>query len=156
MAPGRPPFVADIAVPRPLVGKRVSAALPELRTRAESGTARDWILYGTFLQRAGRPVSARRAFDRALALAPKSVEARTAAAVGHFDKDDPSRAFSELGPLTRSHPRAQVVRYHLGIMLLWLRQVPEAQRQLRLAKAVAPRSFYGREAARVLKKLLEI
>ena len=153
MAPGRPPFVANIRVPRALAGRKLSAALPVLERRAERGGARDWLLYGSFLQRAGRPVSASRAFDRAVRLAPTSVDARTASAVGHFTKDDPSRAFSQLGPLARAHPRAQVVRYHLGLMLLWIRQVKEAQRQLELAEAVSPRSFYGREASRLLRSL---
>jgi predicted TIM-barrel fold metal-dependent hydrolase len=153
MAPGRPPFVADIRVPRSLAGKRLSAALPVLKRRAARGGARDWLLYGSFLQRAGRPVSARRAFGRALALAPRSIAAKTAAAVGDFTKDDPSVAFSRLGPLARAHPRAQVVRYHLGVMLLWLREVGAARRELGLAEAVSPQTFYGREAARLLRRL---
>jgi tetratricopeptide (TPR) repeat protein len=153
MAPGRPPFVADVAVPSALVGKSMRVALPVLERQANAGGVRQWLLYGSFLQRAGRPLSARKAFDRALALAPENVEAETAADVARFEKDDPSLAFSRLGPLARAHPRASVVRYHLGVMLLWLRALREARRQLMLARAVHPRSFYGREAGRVLAKL---
>ena len=76
-----------------------------------------------------------------------------AAAVGLFEKSNPSRAFSRLGPLVRTFPRAATVRFHLGLLLLWLGRVDEAKRQLALARADAPRSTLGREANRFLVRL---
>jgi hypothetical protein len=73
--------------------------------------------------------------------------------VGRFDKDHPERAFSRLGPLTRRFPRASTVRFHLGLLLLWLGQVHEGTRQLRLARAEAPRSPLGEEASEYLRRL---
>ena len=153
MPRGRPFFITTGRQPAKLDRLPVERRLDTLLRRARSGRASDWLLYGSALQRVGRPLSARAAFDRAVALAPGSVEARTAAAVSRFDKDDPAAAFSRLGPLSRAHPRSPVVRFHLAYLLLWLRNVDEARRQLRLAQAAGPGSFYGREAARLLARL---
>ena len=53
------------------------------------------------------------------------------------------RAFSRLGPLTGVFPRAAVVRFHLGLLLLWTAQPAKASKQLRLAAAEAPSSPYA-------------
>ncbi|MGH3035861.1 MAG: hypothetical protein ACRDMU_01670, partial [Gaiellaceae bacterium] len=110
------------------------------------------LAYGMALQRVGRPVSAREAFAAAAAGDPESLPARVAAALGRFDKDDPSQTFSRLGPLAREDENG-VVRYHLGLALSWMAQVEEAIRQLRLARDEAPNGFYGREAERLLERL---
>jgi Flp pilus assembly protein TadD len=102
------------------------------------------------LQRLGRPRSAERVYADAARGAPRDAEAQTAAAVGRFSKDDPAQAFSRLGPLTRRFPRQPTVRFHLGLLLLWSGQVPEARRQLRLARAADPSSPLAREAGRLL------
>ena len=149
MAPGRPPFVAPFPELPELEGLPPERQLAELERRAEAGAVTDWLLLGAAYQRAGRPVSASEAFRRAAELEPESVEARVAAAVGRFDKDDPSQTFSRLGPLARDHSRAGVVRYHLGLCLSWLGSVEEAKRQLRQARG----GFYGREAERLLSRL---
>ena len=151
MAPGRPFFLPTPGVRRRTGDRTPDRELAALRRRAEGGSAKDWLAYGSALQRVGRPVSARAAYDRALALEPTSVEARAAAAVVRFDKDDPSQAFSRLGPLTRSHPRSALVRFHLGLLLLWIGQVDEARHQLRLA--ADGQGFHRREAARLLARL---
>jgi tetratricopeptide (TPR) repeat protein len=146
MAPGRPFFFPS----RDVVG----ADLAELERRAESGEVADLLAYGVALQRVGRPVSAQTAFDKALEDDPRSLEAQVAAAVGRFDKDAPEEAFSRLGPLARDHPEAGVVRFHLGLLLLWIRAVDEARRQLELA--AEGEGFYAREAQRLLERLEEI
>jgi tetratricopeptide (TPR) repeat protein len=146
MAPGRPFFFPS----RDVVG----ADLAELERRAESGEVLDLLAYGVALQRVGRPVSAQTAFDNALEGDPRSLEAQVAAAVGRFDKDAPEEAFSRLGPLARDHPEAAVVRFHLGLLLLWIRAVDEARRQLELA--AEGEGFYAREAQRLLERLEEI
>jgi tetratricopeptide (TPR) repeat protein len=153
IAPGRPPFVADFRRPPGLDGLPPARQLAELRRRAEQGGATEWLLLGTAYQRVGRPVSARGAFARAVDLAPTDLAAQVADAVGRFDKDDPSRTFSRLGPLARDHPRAAVVRYHLGLCLSWLGGVEDAKRQLRLTREADPEGFYGGEATRLLERL---
>ncbi len=76
-----------------------------------------------------------------------------AAAVGRFDKDAPSQAFSRLGPLVRRFPRSPTVRFHLGLLLLWIGQVDEAKRQLARAERDGPSTVAGREARRFLDRL---
>ena len=150
---GLPAFVPSF--PAPATVSRLPAArqLDALRVRALRGGARDWVLYGVGLQRVGRPVSARRAFDRAARLAPDDVETRVASAVGAFDKENPAIAFGRLGPLTRVFPREPTVRFHLGILLVWTGRIGEAERQLRLASETKPGSLLAREARRYLETI---
>jgi tetratricopeptide (TPR) repeat protein len=154
-APGHPPFVAALGSPPGLDGLSPEAQLGELERRAATGGVDERLVYGIALQRVGRPVSARAAFQSALEADPGSLPARVAAAVGRFDKDDPSQAFSRLGPLADSDENG-VVRYHLGLLLSWMGQVDEAARQLELARNADPEGFYGREAERLLNRLREV
>jgi tetratricopeptide (TPR) repeat protein len=108
---------------------------------------------GIEYQRRGRPVSARRAFDEAARRAPNDPEALVAAAVGRFEKARPAAAFSRLGPLARRFPRAQTVRFHLGLLLLWIGAVDEAKRQLERTVALDRDSRFGRDATRILDRL---
>jgi tetratricopeptide (TPR) repeat protein len=128
--PGRPPFVPSFVRPR---------------TPAEEHLAR-----GVVFQAALRPVSAEREFAAAARLAPDDPEARVAEAVGRYDKDAPQRAFSRLGPLVRVFPHAQTVRFHLGLLLLYLDQLQQARRELRLAVAEGPRTRLGKQARQLL------
>ena len=156
MPEGRPFFVSSAAVPADIGGLGPLEQLDELERRAAgSDEAEAWIRYGVALQRAARPVSAAAAFDRAVELDPGSVEARTAAALARFTKDDPSQAFSRLGPLSAANPGAAVVRFHLGLALLWLSQVAEAREHLRAAAEAAPGSIYARQAGELLERLDE-
>ena len=150
MPPGLPVFVPSSGggAPRGLSPRQQLDALWR-----GSRTARGKLLYGVALQRLGKPLSARRQFDEAAALAPRSADAHVAAAVARFDKDDPSRAFSRLGPLTRRFPRAPTVRFHLGLLLLWIGRVDEAKSQLERARSLGPRTRIGREANRFLERL---
>jgi tetratricopeptide (TPR) repeat protein len=155
MAPGRPLFVArETSRPALPADLTVAEQLAELKRRAQSGDAEDLLAYGAALQRVGRPISARAAFEDAVASDPKSLDAQVAAAVARFDKDAPEEAFSRLGALTRDHPRAGVVRYHLTLLLLWIRAVDEARRQLELT--AESKGLYAREARRLLARLEEI
>ena len=151
-APGHPPFVAQIDLPPGLEGLTPAEQLAELERRARSGGVEAKLAYGMALQRVGRPVSVREAFAAAAAADPESLPARVAAAVGRFDKDDPSATFSRLGPLA-DEDRDGVVRYHLGLALSWMAQVEEAVSQLRRVREAAPNGFYGREAERLLDRL---
>jgi tetratricopeptide (TPR) repeat protein len=156
MPPGRPFFVASAPLPRAVSQLPAFQQLAELERRArDARDAEAWIAYGAALQRAGRTVSARRAFDRAARIAPNDPEALAAAAVIRFDKDAPARAFSRLGPLSQRFPEAGVVRFHLGLMLLWLGQVDEARVQLQAAVDDEPGSIYSRQASQLLERLDE-
>lgn len=155
IAPGRPPFVAPLEPPPGLDELPPAEQLAELERLAAGGELDDMLRYGMALQRVGRPVSAREAFAAAADAHPRSLPARVAAALGRFEKDDPSAAFSQLGPLA-GRDEDGVVRYHLGLALSWIGQVEEAMRQLRLARDAGPRSFYGREAERLLTRLEEV
>lgn len=154
MPAGRPFFVPSRPLPRELARLAPVEQLAELQRRAEEdGDVAGWLAFGVALQRAGRPVSAQVAFDRAVSLDPDDPEALAAAAVARFDKDDPSQAFSRLGPLSSRYPDSAVVRFHLGLSLLWLRAVDEARGHLEAAIASEPGSIYAREAATLLEQL---
>ena len=110
--------------------------------------------YGFFLWQLMRPVSAERQFAAAAKLAPDDAAARTAAAVGLFTKRHPTRTFAALGPLTGVFPRAPVVRFELGLLLIWTAQPKKGLAQLRLAAAADPHSEYAREVRTLLARLV--
>jgi tetratricopeptide (TPR) repeat protein len=152
LAPGLPVFVPTFGPASTLHG----SPQEELAQLARAAQRPDWrakVLYGVALQRLERPVSAERQFAAAAALAPREPEARVAAAVGLFDKERPALAFSRLGPLSKTFPRAQTVRFHLGLLLLWIGQVRTAKRELRLARAEGPKTLLGSQANALLGRL---
>ena len=151
--PGLPAFVPSFASPAPLAELSPPKQYAFLRRRAMKGTVRDVLLFGAALQRLGRPLSARREFERAATLAPNDPEALTAVAVGYFDKDRPAQAFSRLGPLSQRFPRAATVRFHLGLLLVWMGQIDDARRQFRLARDAEPGSIPAKQAAEFLRRL---
>ena len=155
---GRPLFVPSFPVPPEIGRLSPPEQVAALARRARASDVRAKLLYGVALQRLGRRVSARRQFDAAARLGPDNAEAQVAAAVVRFDKAQPSAAFSRLGPLSRRFPRAQSVRFHLGLLLLWLARVEadavaEGKAQLQRAVALGPRTPLGREAKRLLDSL---
>src|SRR4051794_18454876 len=151
--PGRPPFVTPYEAPTALRGLPAGEELAALARAARRPSARAKILYGVALQRLGRSVSAEQQFAAAAALAPRDAVAQSAAAVGLFTKAHPERAFGRLGPLTATFPRAAVVRFHLGLLLLWRLERRKGARQLRLAVTDNPHSPYAREARAFLARL---
>jgi tetratricopeptide (TPR) repeat protein len=153
MAPGRPYFYPSFAPTLDLGKQSAAAQLEALRRQAAKGGVKANILYGVALQRVGRPVSAREAFARSLELDPESLDAKVADAVGRFDKAAPAEAFSRLGPLAEAHPRSALVRFHLGLLLLWIRDVQEARTQLQRAADADRGGFYGKEARALLSRL---
>jgi hypothetical protein len=74
-------------------------------------------------------------------------------AIGRYEKSNPAAAFSRLGPLTRRFPSAASPRFHLGVLLLWQKDVAEAERQLELARRAEPGSRIAGEAARFLRAI---
>jgi tetratricopeptide (TPR) repeat protein len=152
--PGLPTFVPGFEGPSEVRAMEAPDQLAALRRLARRPDARSKLLYGVALQRVERPMSARREFTAAARLAPRSVDALVADAVGRFDKEHPERAFSRMGPLTRRFPQAGTVRFHLGLMLLWLGDVEEAKRQLQRAIRLGPP--HSREAKRLLDRLEDV
>ncbi len=130
-APGLPPFVPSFDRP--------------------TTVAQSHLLRGAAFQQALRPVSAEREFAAAAQAAPNDPEALTAAAVGLYDKDRPALAFSQLGPLARRFPHAQTVRFHLGLLLIYLGDMPRARRELALARSEGPRTRLGKRAETLLE-----
>jgi predicted Zn-dependent protease len=145
--------VPDFATPSAIARLPAPQQLRRLREDAAGGGVRARLLYGTALQRLGRSRSAEGEFAAAARSAPGDDEAQVAAAVGRFTKADPAAAFSRLGPLVRRFPRSQSVRFHLGELLVWLRQVKEAERQLGLARSLGPRTPLGRTSQAFLSQL---
>ena len=149
-APGLPLFVPSEPFPAALAHRAPSNQLA-LLAHLQTKPAR--LHYGSALQRVGRPVSARRVFDDAVRVSPDDPETLTAAAVSRFDKDEPAVAFSRLGPLARRFPRAQTVRFHLGLLLVWIGDAEGAKRQLQQVRALGPETRLGLEAKRFLDRL---
>lgn len=133
VAPGLPPIVVD-------------AAQVDARARRQ-------LLRGVLLWDRERSLSAKREIDAAAALAPNDPAVLTAAAVARFSPAHPFEPFPRLGPLTARFPQAAVVRLHLGVLLLWTRQVEKGKTQLRLAVSEQPGSVYARQAQALLHAL---
>jgi tetratricopeptide (TPR) repeat protein len=151
--PGLPYVVLDFQPPPAIAKLPAAEELAALARRAAKPNARAKLLYGSALWNLQRPLSAERQFEAAARLAPRDPLARTAAAVGLFTKANPVRAFARLGPLTGVFPQAAVVRFHLGLLLLWSGERKKAVAQLRLAAADAPHSAYAQDATRLLSRL---
>jgi tetratricopeptide (TPR) repeat protein len=151
--PGLPYVVLDFQPPQAIGKLPPAAQLAALARAAAKPDARAKLLYGSALWNLERPVSAERQFEAAAKLAPHDPLARTAAAVGLFTKANPVKAFSRLGPLTGVFPRSAVVRFHLGLLLLWTGERKKAITQLRLAASDAPHSSYAEDARRLLSRL---
>lgn len=133
VAPGLPPIVVDAA--------------------AVESKARRQLLRGVLLWDRERSLSAKREIDAAAALAPNDPAVLAAAAVARFSPAHPFEPFPKLGPLTARFPHASVVRLHLGVLLLWTRQVAKGKAQLRLAVAEQPGSVYASQARALLRAL---
>lgn len=153
--PGLPYIVTTLQPPAGVTSLPAAQELRALQRAAArpNANANAKVLYGIALWNLRRPVSAGRQFRAAAVLAPKDPMALTAAAVGSFSKARPVLAFSQLGPLTGRFPRAGVVRFHLGVLLLWTRELAKARKQLQLAVSLDPRSPYAAEAKRLLAAL---
>jgi tetratricopeptide (TPR) repeat protein len=150
---GVPVFVPSAESRAKLEGLSPDRQLGVLRRRARSGGVLDKLVYGSALQRLGKPVSAEQEFAAAARLAPSDPEPRVAVAVARFRKGAPAPAFSRLGPLAGRYPSSQTVRFHLGLLLLWLGEVEDARRQLERARTLDPVSRLGTEASRFLDRL---
>jgi predicted Zn-dependent protease len=119
----------------------------------EPSTSNALLVRGSVLQRQGHQHSAERLYLKAARQQPNNVDAQVAAAVGRFDMDNPAAAFSHLGPLTKRFPHSQVVRYYLGLLLVWIGQRNQAVAEFRQAVALGPETQLGRQVARLLTSI---
>jgi tetratricopeptide (TPR) repeat protein len=149
--PGLPYIVVPATIP---TASTLAKQLALAARAAEGPDARAKLAYGLMLWRVDRRVSARREFAAAARLAPNDPAVLTALGVSRFTKANPTPAFASLGPLTGRFPDAAVVRFHLGLLLLWTRQVKKGTTQLRLVARSQPDSLYGREAGKLLSALV--
>ena len=148
------PGLPDLNLPVTIPAAPTRAAQSRLLAAAASKPdVQAKLAYGAFLWQLWHRVSAERQFAAAARLAPHNPYARTAAAVGLFTKQDPTRAFSRLGPLTGVFPRAPVVRFELGLLLVATAQPAKGLHQLRLAAAEAPHSSYAQTVRTLLSRI---
>lgn len=150
-----PQFTPQSPLPRALRDQPLRQQLATLHTLSKHNDITALLYYGVALQELGHRLSAEREFAKAAALAPNDPEALTAAAVGRFSKDNPSAAFSHLGPLATRFPHAAVVRFHLGYLLIWINQRSAAAHELRLALTDDPHSVYAHPARLLLQSLTQ-
>lgn len=133
VAPGLPPIVFD------------PSAVPVQARATLAAGVRAWNLKEI--------LSARAKLALAVRLAPHSAETLVAAAVARFSPAQPLAPFPHLGPLSAEFPQNPIVRLHLGVLLLWTRQVAKGTAQLRAAIAEQPASVYARQARLLLRAL---
>jgi Flp pilus assembly protein TadD len=151
--PGLPLIVTGLEAPKAVAKLPAAQELAALRRAASKPDAGAKLLYGDALWNLKRPLSAERQFEAAARLAPHDPLARTAAAVGAFTKANPVRAFARLGPLTGVFPTSPVVRFHLGLLLLWTGERTKAVKQLRLAASYGLHTIYATYADALLTRL---
>jgi tetratricopeptide (TPR) repeat protein len=113
------------------------------------------LVQGAVLQRQGHQHSAERLYAKAARLHPDDPEAQAAAAVGRFDEDNPSASFSRLGPLTKRFPRSQVVRYYLGLLLVWIGERNQAVVEFQKTVDLGPHTQLGRQVQALLRQISE-
>ncbi|MDX6515140.1 MAG: hypothetical protein QOH73_806 [Gaiellaceae bacterium] len=151
--PGMPVFEPSFETPAAVAALPAPRQLVALRVRARARDPHAKILYAIALAQLGHRVSAEREARAAALLAPNDPEALTAAAVFRFDKNHLELAFGELGPLTKRFPHAATVRFHLGLMLLWIEDLQRARSQLEQAIRADPGSRLARQARQVLDRI---
>jgi tetratricopeptide (TPR) repeat protein len=105
---------------------------------------------GSELQAEGHQESAEALYARAARLAPNDDEAQVAKAVGLFDEDNLTPAFSHLGPLVARFPKSQSVHYYLGLLLAWTSQGSLAITQFEDTVKLGPTTQIGKAATRFL------
>ena len=152
--PGLPPIVTGLALPKAIANLPAAAEVAALKRAAAGTSVRAKLLYGaTLWNYLRKPVSAEHVFADAARLAPHDAVVRTAAAVALFSKANPTPAFARLGPLTAVFPHSAAVQFHLGALLVYIREYGKAAKHLRSAIAYGPHSPYVKDARILLASL---
>jgi tetratricopeptide (TPR) repeat protein len=108
------------------------------------------LIQGQVAQRAFHQVTAEKLWARAAGLHPNDADALVAAAVGRFDMDDLSASFSRLGPLVKRFPKSQTVRFHLGLLLVYIGQRKQAIAEFEQAEKLGRGTELGKQASKLL------
>jgi tetratricopeptide (TPR) repeat protein len=108
------------------------------------------LVQGQVAQRGYHQVTAERLWALAAKRHPNDPDALVAAAVGRFDMDDLSASFSRLGPLAKRFPKSQTVRFHLGLLLVYIGQRKQAIAEFEQAERLGRGTELGKQAARLL------
>ncbi len=108
---------------------------------------------GSLLQAQGKRHSAEAVWAKAAAAESNNPDAQVAAALGLWDKDNITPAFSHLGPLTAKFPKAQVVRFYIALLLVWTGQREPAIAQFKKTIALGPGTALGKESQAFVTKL---
>ena len=116
-------------------------------------TADKLLTQGALLQAQGKRHSAAAIWSKAAAAEPTNPDAQVAAAIGLWDKDNITPAFSHLGPLTKKFPQSQVVRFYIGLLLVWTGQRDPAIAQFKKAVALGPKTDLGTQSQAFVTKL---
>jgi hypothetical protein len=143
-------MVSGLALPS---APTAAGQLRILERAARTGGVDAKLRYGSALWFLKRRVSAERQFEAAAKLAPDDPRALTLSAVSRFTKRNPVAAFGRLGPLTGRFPRSAVVRFHLGVLLIWTREVAKGKKQLSDAVMFEPGSPWAKAARELLSAL---
>jgi hypothetical protein len=145
--PGYPLWVPPPGLP--------TGTVQELRAEAAANPNQGqvWLALAAKLQASDRRQAVEDA-RKAQTLLPTAVTPRIAVAVLAFDKDNPDASFGVLGPLTTQVPDGALpeVRFHLGMLLWWLKQDTDALAQWRQVVQAVPESDYGVIAAKLLQQ----
>jgi tetratricopeptide (TPR) repeat protein len=111
------------------------------------------LVQGSRLQQQGHQESAETLFQKAARLHPASDEAQVAAAVGLFDEDNLTPAFSRLGPLTQRFPKSQIAHYYLALLSAWTAQGQAAITQFEQVVTLGPGTTLGQTAKKALESI---
>jgi len=111
------------------------------------------LLEGMAQQRAYHQESAEKLWAKDAKLHPDDPDAQVAAAVGRFDMSNLNASFSRLGPLAKRFPKSQTLRFHLGLLLLWIGQAKQARTELADTIALGAHTELGKTAQTLLAKL---
>jgi tetratricopeptide (TPR) repeat protein len=146
--PGYLPSLPAYMPPEPVESLR--AARRATRLRPDDPGA--WLGLAAALPATRRP-EALQAARRAAELAPRRLSPRIALAVLAFDKADPSASISTLGGLSAESAPSAELRFHLGLLVLWIGNREQARDQFEQARDIDPGGRYGEAAGRLLEAL---
>ncbi len=143
---GYPLYIAPPGLPAGSVAKLRTLSV----SRPNDSTV--WLALAYQLQ-ASDHLAALAAARRALELDPTGISPRVAVAVLGYSKDNPAASFAVLGPLSQQASDTTEIRFHLGMLLYWLKQNTDAEAQWRQVEQGSPDSVYGKVAARLMRDL---
>ena len=144
-------------LPRSVEGlTTVGDQLAELSRLARSGDPSRLVQLGAAQLRVGDSPAATASFDRALARAPRSVEAQIGAAFAEaVSARDLDGAAARIEQILTQSPRSQVAHFNRGWLATYRRDRPTVIEAWKTTVALGPRTQLGRTATQLLTPLGE-